>query len=654
MSQSNLRYRPEIDGLRALAVIAVLIYHGSFSHQGNLVLTGGYLGVDVFFVISGYLIARIITFELRQSDNFKFFDFYERRARRLLPTMIVVFTFCLCLGYLRMPPDAFTALAKALVSSVFFFANGYFYLEAVSYGAEASLNSPLLHLWSLSVEEQFYFIAPLCLLLTFKFARPFLFLFLTVAAFLSWETMGFLKIADPELNFFNPLSRAWQLLAGAMLGIHEVFNPKLWQKLRSSWICDLLAGFGILLVISSMFYFDETINHPSTLALIPTAGTVMFIGLVSNQYFIGWLSRRALLVWIGLFSYSLYLWHLPVYALGKLNDSTPSNYDKVEWILASLLLATLTYFFIEKPFRSRQLIQKKYLLMTVGIGLAGLVTFATIVIKRDGLPDRTEGLYTTEARQADQRLSISQNYIYPDLEFRENKPLILIVGDSYIQNWATLVRHFDTENLDVLPVSYLGCLFEAQESLVFVGNVLQGEKYDKNCEAIKSLDNPEIFNRIKSVMLVSHRPFRYNNDTWRFQLLNWIKRNAEADIDIFVFGNYWQLDPAKHTGCLSLMLQKASGSDVCIAHADYNTPEKQKGALVSGPYLDPDLNFHFIDIFELLETDSGWPATVDGVPFMTDWNHLSRTFVDFIGKELRRYDGENDSTLLLQSYLKPY
>ena len=151
--------------------------------------------------------------------------------------------------------------------------------------------------------------------------------------------------------------------------------------------------------------------------------------------------------------------------------------------------------------------------MTVGIGLAGLVTFATVVIKRDGLPDRTETLYTTEARQADQRLSISQNYIYPDLEFRENKSLMLIVGDSYIQNWSTLARHFDTENLDVLPVSYLGCLFEAQESLVFVGNVLQGERYDKNCEAIKSLDNPEIFNRITSVILVSHQPFRYNNDT---------------------------------------------------------------------------------------------------------------------------------------------
>ena len=166
---SKIKYRPDIDGLRAIAVLSVIVYHAKISFNNSYILNGGFLGVDIFFVISGYLISSIILKEIKENKNFSFLNFYERRLRRILPVLFVVFLFTFFLGFLFLEPDFLIDLSKSIISSLFFFSNIFFYSTGIEYDAQSSLIIPLLHTWSLSVEEQFYIIFPVALFIIYNY-----------------------------------------------------------------------------------------------------------------------------------------------------------------------------------------------------------------------------------------------------------------------------------------------------------------------------------------------------------------------------------------------------------------------------------------------------------------------------------------------------
>ncbi len=186
MTNSQLKYRPEIDGLRAISVISILLYHAELSFFDKILFTGGFVGVDIFFVISGYLISNIIFSELLQNKNFNFANFYERRARRILPMLFVVLLISCPIAFYILLPNNFHEYIDSIISSIFFFSNFFFYSVATEYGAESSLLKPLLHTWSLAIEEQFYLFFPIIVFLLFKFHQNLLIKILTLLFLVSF------------------------------------------------------------------------------------------------------------------------------------------------------------------------------------------------------------------------------------------------------------------------------------------------------------------------------------------------------------------------------------------------------------------------------------------------------------------------------------
>lgn len=218
----NLRYRPEIDGLRAIAVISVILYHAEITILGHRLFKGGFIGVDIFFVISGYLITYIILKELVITGKFKFQKFYERRIRRIIPALLVVMYLSLPLAYLYLLPNSFVDFSKSILSSLLFISNFYFHYSDQVYNAESSSLKPFLHTWSLSIEEQFYILFPVVLLITFNYFRKYLIHILIFGFVVSLGLADWGSRNHASFNFYILPTRAWELLAGSILAYFEI------------------------------------------------------------------------------------------------------------------------------------------------------------------------------------------------------------------------------------------------------------------------------------------------------------------------------------------------------------------------------------------------------------------------------------------------
>lgn len=334
-----MKYRREIDGLRAVAVLPVILFHAGFS-----IFSGGYVGVDVFFVISGYLITSILINELEQ-DKFSIAGFYERRARRILPALFFVMLACLPFAYMWMTPSELKNFGQSLVAVVFFGSNILFWKESGYFASDAELK-PLLHTWSLAVEEQYYIIFPIFLLLAWRFGRKKVF----------WSVVGIAIISlllaergwrqEPSANFYLAPTRAWELLAGSICAFLTVGKT----QRANNW----LAGAGLGLIVFAIFLYDEQTPFPSVYALVPVVGTSLIILFAAQGTWVGKLLSMRGFVGIGLISYSAYLWHQPLFAFARVRSLTePSHMLMGSLALAALLLAWASWHFVEKPFRNR-------------------------------------------------------------------------------------------------------------------------------------------------------------------------------------------------------------------------------------------------------------------------------------------------------------
>jgi len=347
----KINYRPEIDGLRAIAVTAVIFYHAQLNIFGQKIFEGGFIGVDIFFVISGYLITSLILKELKTTGKFSFRYFYERRARRILPALIVVMLASLPAAWLFLVPGNFIEFIKSVLYSLGFSSNFYFHFSGLQYGTEDGLLKPLLHTWSLSVEEQYYILFPIILLILFKFFRKYLlgilfFGFLTSLVMADWGSKNY-----PAATFYFLHTRMWELIAGSLLAYFEIFK----KKPSKNYFLDLiLPGVGIILIMHSIFFYDDKIFHPSLYTLSPVIGVSFIIWYAKKDELITKILSSKIFVGIGLISYSMYLWHYPIFAFARIKSDIPSQYDKFEWILLTIFLSILSYFFIEKFFRNKK------------------------------------------------------------------------------------------------------------------------------------------------------------------------------------------------------------------------------------------------------------------------------------------------------------
>lgn len=311
-----MQYRPEIDGLRALAVLPVIFFHAGFT-----VFAGGFVGVDIFFVISGYLITSLIIKE-RQEDNFSLRVFYERRARRLLPALFLVMLSSIPFAYILMWPNDLENFGQSLVATTIFSNNILLYLTSTNYWDISSEFKPLLHTWSLGVEEQYYIIFPLLIALLWSFGlKKILYIFFFIGICSLLFSISLSNVADNQAaNFFLLPSRFWQILIGACCAIFVLINPAiLITKFKTRQYLSLAAILGIC----ASFFVLEDSNYPNLIALVPTIATGILILSATRDTVIGKFLSSKTLVGIGLMSYSLYLWHQPIFAFLRISSTQP-------------------------------------------------------------------------------------------------------------------------------------------------------------------------------------------------------------------------------------------------------------------------------------------------------------------------------------------
>jgi peptidoglycan/LPS O-acetylase OafA/YrhL len=359
-----MKYRADIDGLRALAVLPVVLYHMGFSRY----MPGGFIGVDIFFVISGYLITSIITANI-ESNSYSLADFYNRRIKRIFPVLFVLYITVAILSLLSHFPSESETVGNSIASSVFFVSNILFYYSSGYFDTTSDSNF-LLHTWSLSVEEQFYVLFPIILYTMKNLTKNQRLLTLTTIAVASFLTSTYLVKNDASAAYYLVHSRAWELMLGALLAIHA---PKSLTKPAA----ELLGITGLVLILSSCFFINKATPFPGLAALPACLGTVAIIYSGISNTWISTILGNPILRFFGLISYSLYLWHWPIWVFfdEKFQFEGLSGFlAKIGLIILSIIVATISWQYIEKPFRQKRSWLNQRNVLTGGVIVMCLMT----------------------------------------------------------------------------------------------------------------------------------------------------------------------------------------------------------------------------------------------------------------------------------------
>jgi peptidoglycan/LPS O-acetylase OafA/YrhL len=446
-----MKYRSEIDGLRAVAVIPVILFHAGFEF-----VSGGFVGVDVFFVISGYLITSILLNDLT-SGSFSLLAFYERRARRILPALFFVCFCCMPFAFVWMLPSQLEDFSKSLVAVVLFVSNVLFWREEGYFSAAAELK-PLLHTWSLAVEEQFYLLFPVFLFLLWRFGLRLISSIIAIFAVLSLSLSEYASIHHPSANFYLAPSRAWELLIGAICAfiLHD----------KKQWSSNFLSALGLVMILVSVFLFDDETPFPSLYTLVPVLGAALIVLFARQGTWTAQLLSLRLPVFIGLISYSAYLWHQPLFAFARLrNLSEPGPALMAGLVVGTFLLAFLTWRFVERPFRTKgsRLAFSRRTILSGSLGISCLIIIIGLSGEAaDGLGWRSNGEVTF--RELEERVAINHGLnSHCEEKFNASPncytsvlPEILLWGDSFAMHLSQGILA-SGENLAIQQHTKSGC-----------------------------------------------------------------------------------------------------------------------------------------------------------------------------------------------------
>ncbi len=462
----KLAYRPEIDGIRAIAVGSVVLYHSQLKIFDYQIFKGGFIGVDIFFVISGYLITSIILKELISKGSFSIKYFYERRIRRILPALLVVILTSLIFAWIYLLPTNLIDFSKSVLYSLGFSSNYYFHYSGQVYGAQSGLLKPFLHTWSLSVEEQYYIIFPIVLIFLFKFLKKYLAYVLILSFFISLGLEDWTSRNYPSASFYFIHTRMWEILLGAILAYYEVTKS---FRNKNKTLSYILPSLGLLLIGHSIFFFDHKVFHPSFYTLSPVLGVCLIIWFSRSDEFITKILSTKLFVGIGLISYSLYLWHYPIFVFARITGFIEGNIYKMLLLgFVIIALSVISFKFIEKPFRNKKNSFKK-ILQFIFLWIAIIVSFTGLSIYKSGKLNKynsfLEKQISSPLYRAECKFSTNNSNFY-NLNFFKNeflnckknhKKFILVLGDSHSIDLYNLISKISKKDEFVIGLNQGGC-----------------------------------------------------------------------------------------------------------------------------------------------------------------------------------------------------
>ena len=450
-----LQFRKDINFLRALSVVSVIIYHIEKSF-----LPGGWLGVDIFFFISGYLISNKIIIELK-NNNFQFRNFYLKRIKRILPALFSTLIFTIPFAFFLLPPKELYLYINSFQSSLLFYSN--FYFENLDfYNSPSTKFFPLLHMWSLSVEEQFYIIFPLVLFFVFKFRKNSVFIYIVIFSVLSLflNTLNFGNSVFYQLQF-----RIWEFLFGVMFMFLE---SKLSFKKNTKYI-------GLFIIVFSFIFFDDSIINNLFTKLICLIGVFLYLMNSNENRFIYFLNNNKLIQQIGLISFSLYLFHQPIFVFFRIYDTNVNNLNSFTYVGLVMFLYIISYLnwkYIEVPYQKNFLKNKKFIL---GFVFIGLCTSTLTLLNQDSFINRftnipTKALLLSFKNQD----TISQNGLDCDNRSIENtcifisnnsKENIYVIGDSSLRTLSTALLEYQNKNFNLIHLGGDDCMYLIGEKL---------------------------------------------------------------------------------------------------------------------------------------------------------------------------------------------
>lgn len=483
-----MQYRREIDGLRALAVIPVILFHAGVESFG-----GGFVGVDIFFVISGYLITTIILDELA-AGTFSIVRFYERRARRILPALFLVMAVSFVLAWLSLLPSDMKDFSKSLVAVSVYASNFLFWIESGYFDTAAELK-PLLHTWSLAVEEQFYLVFPVFLILSWRLGKKSIVALLGVASIASLAAAQWGALHQPTATFFLLHTRGWELAIGSFVALH--FSRKNCYE-PSLYVQQVLSLAGLALIAYATFAFGKTTPFPSLYALVPTIGTALIMLFAWPQTYVGRVLGSKPLVGIGLVSYSAYLWHQPLFAFARHRSlGEPSTAIFAGLTVLTICLAIVSWRFIERPFRRKGVIGQGQVFAFAIIGSVICVSAGVFGVLTNGFAERA--MLPTGITQSFER-TVRANACFDQAKVHERadwlcqlggataEPSFLVFGDSHA---LSVLEMFDSaalaENVTGVFTGASGC---PPLLGIFALRIDQG---DKNCHQL----NRRVFDFVK-------------------------------------------------------------------------------------------------------------------------------------------------------------
>ena len=610
-----MNYRSEIDGLRAVAVIPVVLFHAGSSTFG-----GGYVGVDVFFVISGYLITSILISDL-ENDRFSILRFYERRARRILPALFVVMLACLPFAWALMLPSELKDFSDSLIATSIFSSNFLFWQES-GYFAHNSELKPLLHTWSLAIEEQYYVVFPIALFIVWRFGRKFVFFTILCFALLSLSLSQLAVQKYPEASFYLLPTRAWELLAGSLCAM-LTFNK---QPFRS----DFFAVAGLSLIFFAVLAFDERTPFPSVYTLVPVAGTCLVVLFATSGSLVARLLSIRLIVGIGLISYSAYLWHQPLFAFSRLGSSDAPNLATMMFLVSiSFGLAVLTWRYVEQPFRqqSKPLLTKRSTIFAA----AALASVAFISI---GVAGQLSGGFIHRYAPQDRQLAalnVREEGAYAVRNFRAHKLMkfpdnglnnVMIVGDSYGYDFINALFEQGLEEVANYSTHHI---FSRCGNLLLEGGVAKrtGQQL-RNCEHVKGYSEPRLAG------LLAKADYLFLVSRWELWHTQWLRQSVEnlqqiTDAKIVIVGR-------KHFGIINpraLLRIPAEERLVWENTIPSTIPEVNRKIVEQDPP-------YYLDLQKILcgSTEKCRVFTPDGRLISNDGGHLSRDGARYVGERL--------------------